>query len=154
LLCAITHINSICKEYNINNGSLMLGCDGISALQCISNEFHQKSTLKHFNIINSIKHSIKCCPLNWNFIHIPGHQDDFTHFDDLSRSAQLNIISDSMAKSKLNEMIQRPRWHTQRPQHLPHEKVEIYWRNGKQVQSKITSTLTKTPTKTHPDQIH
>jgi hypothetical protein len=76
--------------------------------------------------MNSIKNSIGASPLHWKFTHILGHQDDYTHFDDLPRLAQLNVLIDNMAKNKLHAMLNRPRWDNNRPQHLPHEHIKIY----------------------------
>jgi hypothetical protein len=147
ILAVITNVNRLCKRFNILNGGLTIGCDGVGAIRSICNPYIYRSQHKHFDIVTSIKRTIAASPLHWQFIHIKGHQDDYTHFDDLSRVAQLNVLTDDIAKVTLTEMINRHNWNRQRPQHLPYETIEIYWRNKHRQCLKICSSLTKSLTR-------
>jgi hypothetical protein len=145
ILGIITHVNYLCKRHNIQAGSIKIGCDGLGAIQSVCSGIHAKSSFKHFDIINSITKSIQNSPLHWNFFHIKGHQDDFLTFDQLDRPAQLNTIVDDSAKNKLSSLLQQqPPQH--RPQHLPHEDVEVYWTNNRFIKTKISSLLVRTLT--------
>lgn len=125
---------------------MTIGCDRIGAIQSITNDQICKSSQKHFNIIRSIKSSMKKSNITWTFRHIKGHQDDFFHYDNLSRDAQLNVCTDNMAKDKLKHMIQSDNWERRRPQHLPMEHIEVYWTNKQLLRIKICSNLQKTLT--------
>jgi hypothetical protein len=142
----ISHANKLCKRFNILQGGLTIGCDGIGAICSICNTYTYTLANKHFDIINSIKQSIANSPLHWKFINIKGHQDNYTHFDDLTRLAQFNVLTDNIVKAKLTSMINRNKWSRQRPQHLPFETIEIYWRNKHHSRLKISSSIAKSLT--------
>jgi hypothetical protein len=146
ILGIISHVNRICTNNQIDHGTITIGCDGIGAIQLVNNDYFCKSSQKHYDIIKSIKSSIYVSPIKWKFRHIKGHQDDYTHFDNLDRLSQLNVLTDTMAKRKLQDMLQSDTWDRDRPQQLPHEKVEVYWTHGQQANTKICSTLQKTIT--------
>jgi hypothetical protein len=146
ILGVITHIHKICSQHDIHNGSVTVCCDGIGAIQRICSGGLSRSSHKHFDIINSIKLSIRHSPLHWRFKHVKGHQDDVQHFDDLDRAAQLNTLADSLAKNKLNLLLQQEPRLRRRPQHLPYEQIEIYWTDNRFKRSKISSCMVKTLT--------
>jgi hypothetical protein len=146
ILGTVTHLNKLCVQHQVERGSVTVGCDGIGAIQSICNDFRHTSAHKHYDIINSIKTSISQSPLHWTFMHIKGHQDDFTHFDHLSRPVQLNTIVDSIAKHSLSTMLQYQHWNRYYPQHLPYEGIEVYWIDSQHMQVKVNSCLRKTLT--------
>jgi hypothetical protein len=143
ILGTITHLNKLCIQHQIDRGSITIGCNGIGAIQSICNDFRYISAHKHYNIISSIKASISQSPLHWKFIHVKGHQDDLTHFDNLSHPAQLNTIIDSMAKHTLSTMLQHQHWNRYLPQYLPYEHIEVYWSDSKHKIVKVNSCLRK-----------
>jgi hypothetical protein len=146
LLGIISHINRFCSQHNVHHGTISVGCDGIGALQATKTTYTVTSSHKHFDLICSIKNSIKHSPLSWQFFHVKGHQDNYTHYDDLSREAQLNVQADDLAKGTLHRLLQTPGWSDNRPQHLPYKNIEIYWTNKHMVKEKIYSNLKKTLT--------
>jgi hypothetical protein len=146
ILGTISHVHKLCAHYDIDSGSITVHCDGEGAMQRICSPHPCKSAHKHFDIINSIKLSIKNSPLHWKFKHVKGHQDDYLQFDELDRPAQLNTIVDTLAKDKLTTLLLPQHRNRRRPQHLPHESVEIYWTNERHHRHKISSSLVKTLT--------
>jgi hypothetical protein len=146
ILGIITHLNHLCNLHNIREGSITIGCDGVGAIQSVCSNHYLKTSAKHFDIINSIKMSIRKSPLHWRFIHIKGHQDDLLPFELLDHLAQLNTMADELAKKKISSLLlQNPP--LPRPQHLPHESVEVCWINNRFVKQKISSCLVRTLTK-------
>ncbi len=137
----ISHVNKICTTNQINHGSITIGCDGIGAIQSVNNNYFCKSSHKHYNIIKSIKSSMNASNINWEFRHIKGHQDDYTHFDNLDCLSQLNVLTDRMAKHRLHNMLQSDTWEQGNPQHLLFETIEVYWTNSQLSCTKICSTL-------------
>jgi hypothetical protein len=105
ILGIISHIHKLCDDHDIQEGSVTICCDGIGAIQRICSDYLSKSFHKHFDIINSIKISIRPSPLHWKFMHVKGHQDDYKLSNDLDRPAQLNTIADNIAKAKLTSLL-------------------------------------------------
>jgi hypothetical protein len=147
ILGIITHINKICNTNNIRRGGIEIGCDGQGALNAIqSNHLITKSTWKHFDIIKSIRHSMKQSTLNWTLCHVKGHQDDDTEYNQLNRWAQLNVLVDKMAKEKLSTDLPNIATIRQRPFYLPFETCGIYWYDRRTCGFKICSELRRTLT--------
>lgn len=106
---AISTVNSICQKYNITEGSITCGCDGKSALEALVStqvlSLHEEGKkhldIKQFDVIHSIQSLLKASPLTWKFGHVYGHQDKFVEEENLDIWAQINILSDSIAKGFL-----------------------------------------------------
>jgi hypothetical protein len=66
ILGMILHIDKICKEHNIREGEIEIGCDGLGALNAI--EFNVpliRSSWKHFDLITSIRRLMHQSPIQW-----------------------------------------------------------------------------------------
>jgi hypothetical protein len=146
LLGIITHVNALCQQHNINQGQITIGCNGKGAIQSSISHIHCTLSYKHFDLISSIQSSIAHSKIKWNFQHIKGHQDDILQYEELTRMEQFNVATDHMAKTELTNMLSNPNWERRRPQNLPYEHVEVFWKNQSNSSIKISSCLTKTLT--------
>ena len=77
ILGAILHANDLCTQFNIESGIAELHCDGQGAIDVVS-YLHSSTnpSRKHFDLIHSITTAINDSPLQWEFKHVRGHQDD------------------------------------------------------------------------------
>jgi hypothetical protein len=58
LLGIISHINQLCRIYNVQDGIITIGCDGQGAIETIQAYSKCTSSYKHFDLISSIHASI------------------------------------------------------------------------------------------------
>ena len=106
----ITHVATLCDEHNIPNPSIEIACDGLSALENISQGIKAKSKTKqkHYDIIAYAKEMMSKSKVKWTFRHVYGHRDDIT--SELTIWEQLNVMADSLAKEywDLNKFVYEP----------------------------------------------
>ena len=96
---AVSAVNLICQVFRVESGAITAACDGESALNYVfdwENKFLRSST-PHLDLIAATRHLIKISPVQWNYRHVKGHQDDFA--GPLDRWATLNVEMDSLAKA-------------------------------------------------------
>ena len=68
---------TICNINNITEGSIEVGCDGLSALkQALAHDDDVDPTKQHFDVISAIRQLKASSPIKWTTRHILGHQDD------------------------------------------------------------------------------
>ena len=104
---AMLHLYQYCQLGNITSGSILIHCDGLSAIQAINRAPAKVSTAKkNFDLLNSIISLRLKLPLKITLEHIQGHQDLGTAYHKLSTLAQLNILADDLAKSKATQSLQ------------------------------------------------
>ena len=145
ILAAISYINAICHEFSIHDGTILLGCDGKEALNCII--FHEptgiiKSQQKHFDLLTSISHSLQVTTMKWNTTHVKGHQDDLVPYRQLDRLAQLNVQADKLAKRRLTQELQQP--YIQFSTEVPFDHCKILRRDNQGILQRISTNLNKT----------
>ncbi len=58
--------------------------------------------VKHADLVQVILTTQCLCPIQLEFQYVTGHQDEFTHFEDLPPLAQLNVQANHMAKQALH----------------------------------------------------
>ena len=90
-------LEAICSINKIQNGRIILGCDGRGALEKIQ---HRTSTLsaKHFDYITSIKSILSSLPIKVTFVHVTGHADKKIPLHQLSPLERMNVQVDTLAK--------------------------------------------------------
>ena len=90
-------LEAICSTNKIQNGRIILGCDGRGALEKIQ---HRTSTLsaKHFDYITSIKSILSSLPIKVTFVHVTGHADKKIPLHQLSPLERMNVQVDTLAK--------------------------------------------------------
>jgi hypothetical protein len=96
----MTVIDKFCAYYHITEGSIVLGCDGKSALETALG----KGTLlfqdiPSFDLVAAIMRLHRNSPLSWTAKFVKGHQDDAGQ--ELDTWAQRNVLMDLGAKQHL-----------------------------------------------------
>eukprot|EP00957_Ditylum_brightwellii_P070376 5346898-Ditylum_brightwellii.AAC.1 len=96
----ITQITQqVCRLHNITEGSIIVACDCLKALQKVmSTETSFSPLSSQLDIISVIDTAINGSPLIWKWHHIKGHQDDYVGL--LDQWATFNIECNVAAKSK------------------------------------------------------
>ena len=100
ILGILTVISILCKHYSITQGAIILGCDGLSALQRIVLKIKERYSpnRKHNEIISLALYLKAILPIEIKVTQILGHQDEYVAFENLTRLEQMNIIMDAVAK--------------------------------------------------------
>lgn len=98
----VAFANQWCSLHDITEGSIEIGCDGISALEAIYLPNVVTSKTKHFDLITSTRQLLARSPLTWKHRHVHGHQDEVLG-QHLDRWAKLNIEMDIAAKAYWEE---------------------------------------------------
>jgi hypothetical protein len=127
LLGTILTVNAICTSNNITEGSITAKCDGEGIIKLLQ-WLHPitKNSRKHFDLLLAIQRAVEVSPLQWQFTHLAGHQDDHTDYSQLDRWAQLNILVDLEAKKKLTTILRD----NNRQGHnisIPYNKCTVSW---------------------------
>ena len=106
LIGVVRHMNLICRQYNIQQGNIELGCDGLEAFNVASRYTYDLTTrIKHFDLVSTLHQLIKQSPLTWQFRHVKGHQDDDLSIEDIDAWGKMNITADLYAKNRLQHAI-------------------------------------------------
>ena len=76
LYALATMVHVLCEHHHIDQGSVEIACDGLSALnQCAKLDANPQPKAPHFDIIAATRAVMNRCPIKWTFRHIYGHQD-------------------------------------------------------------------------------
>ncbi len=114
----------LCEFFNITQGSIELGCDGLSALD---KAFNYVSIINiedsNYDLLLTIRNLWAYSPLTWKFCHVKGHQDDHSSHEKLDRWAKLNVEMDSRAKRHIEIAKRSPRHYM-----LVHEPWSIWYK--------------------------
>jgi hypothetical protein len=101
LYCIAIVVKAICEAFHITQGSVAIGCDGITALQnCTNEKWRMRMSQADLDMIVATRKVMSECPIDWVAEHVKGHQDDVRNAV-LDRRAQLNIYADKQAKGHL-----------------------------------------------------
>jgi len=132
VILAIT--NQLCDYYGITEGSIEIGCDGLSALQTsLDQEPYLTSDISNYDMIGAIYHMRKTSKVTWTYRHVKGHQDD--NGVDLDVWAQQNVTMDARAKKHLSTAQSTPRHHN-----IKGEPWQL-WVEGRKITSKIQESI-------------
>jgi hypothetical protein len=99
-------ISAVCSK--IAEGVITLGCDNNKGGVTRSNGDWLKvnQNTRHADRIRAIRRlKDTSLPIQVSFVHIGGHQDDTTAFQELPRLAQLNVEMDYNTKARLRSLI-------------------------------------------------
>jgi hypothetical protein len=129
-------VNKLCEFFNVDSGSLELGCDGQSALD---KAFNQVSILQvgdsNYDMLFAIRSLWALSPIKWKFRHIMGHQDDHVALDKLDRWAKLNIEMDKRAKQHIHIAQRSPR------HYMIYAEPWSVWSHGKKIVTDFSDTI-------------
>jgi hypothetical protein len=129
-------VKHICQFFNIQSGSIELGCDGESAIDKV---FNYVAIIRmedsNYDLLHSIKTLWAHSPLHSTFRHIKGHQDDHTPVELLDQWARLNIEMDDKAKKYMPIAKRSPRHHS------IFSEPWCVWAQGKKILTNWTNTL-------------
>ena len=104
LLAIVSQLKLLVQEHNIDTGKCILGCDGLEALRQSSHGHPEWISIcnKQSDILSATVKTINTLPIHLSPIHIKGHQDKLTPYQDLDRLARMNIDMDIAAKQELS----------------------------------------------------
>lgn len=104
----IAVMKKFCEYYDILDGSIELGCNGMCALELVFDKGTQLfKDVPSFDLVAAILRLKKESLLAWTPRFVKGHQDEDTN--DLDLWAEQNILMDSWAKQHLPDARRRPR---------------------------------------------
>jgi hypothetical protein len=88
------------------HGTIIIGCDGLSALNKarLESDFSNPNE-PQFDIITSIRQIRQQSAAEWQWRHIKGHQDDVRPIHDLDQWSQWNIAMDAAAKAHWSKTV-------------------------------------------------
>lgn len=132
-------VEAIYKIYDIQEGRIILGCDGQGAITRIQHDRISLSS-SNFDYASAIRSVLSQLPLHIDYMHVKGHADKHTPLENLSVVEIMNIWADKMAK-RCNSTIYDDALLANLP--LKGEFGPIKLPNG-QNQTKITSAFRKT----------
>lgn len=95
----ISVINALVEYYEIQQGSVVLACDNLGAINITSYDSGGVNPVScaQFDLVMAIQ-SLKLSKIQWNHVHVDGHQDDNKDHV-LSAIERLNVEMDSQAKA-------------------------------------------------------
>ena len=110
LLGIATLIELLCEFFDIQQGSVEVACDGLSALNEVFDLRRRVSTkTPHFDLVVATRRIIqRSNQLTWFYRHVSSHQDDLRELEDLNRWETLNVEVDDAAKIHLREDYDKP----------------------------------------------
>jgi hypothetical protein len=97
MYAVILLVKEICKLHGVEEGSIKVYCDNVTALEIFDSDYLPNPKRKNFDLVSacwSLKNSV---PVFWESEHIKGHQDTAIPYQMLSRQAQLNVEMDKIA---------------------------------------------------------
>jgi len=132
VILAIT--NQLCEYYDIQEGAIEIGCDGLSALQT-SFDYgpHLSYDISNYDLIGAIYHMRKMSKVSWTYRHVKGHQDKTS--SDLDEWATQNVRMDTLAKQHLSSARRAPRHYN-----IAGEPWQL-WVEGKKITSRIQERI-------------
>ena len=97
LAAIITYVTSLVTINNLQNVTIEVACDGISALQNVFDEWNTKikTTMKHYDVIAYARSVKSQSAVKWSSRYVYGHQDKVS--TDLSIWERLNVVVDKIA---------------------------------------------------------
>ena len=123
ILALIRAVHTSCGSITSGRGRVEVGCDCLSAITIITQEWEPKPTATlQGDLVYSIRRAIRHSNISWTFRHVRGHQDDGAGLAELDGWARMNIDMDAAAKEAWDETRQQPK---KRDENVPW-RVEIY----------------------------
>jgi hypothetical protein len=136
ILSILVLIKHLCEVHNISDGSIEVGCDGLSAL---NRAFSYVSIINadepSYDLLAAIQHYWKFSPISWKIRHVKGHQDDHKSIDQLDRWSRLNVEMDQLAKGYISTAKNAPR------HFAVHSEPWSLWVHDKKISSELSNTI-------------
>ena len=104
LIALLTVISSLAATYSITSGAITIACDNISAINKVDDMLSNPAlyciapSAKEYDLLLVIQDLLISLPIHMIPVHVKGHKDDTTDWDDLTFQQQLNIECDRSAK--------------------------------------------------------
>ena len=141
ILLGLQMIYDLEKRFTSTYRSIIVSVDNDSALQqSIVYDDPIDTTYQHYDMlisIRSIRHEIRT-PITFQYVE--GHRDDTVPYTQLTRTEQLNVECDTIAKTirsnsaTIHDLTP--------PLHLPHERISL-WHNHSKIYSKYNHHLAR-----------
>jgi len=94
---AILCVNAICLHHNVTQGSITVACDNINSLRPFKPEYLFDPRDKNLDLMQAVWASVQQSPIDWNPVHVHGHQDRKVK-DSHRRLSALNCEMNAQAK--------------------------------------------------------
>lgn len=144
ILSGILHICKTLRFYPNVTGKVKYGCDGKGAVSAINDRYTiTEINRKNADIITAIWKLTNASPIEWEFYHLHGHQDDNVSFQDLPRDAQLNVLADAAAKQHCNLLMENQQHTTAYTPWLPYQRHRTH-HYGKLISGEYKETIRTT----------
>ena len=103
MLGLLEELYNICLDRNVTRGKCTIYCDGLSALQMVEKLNRDSLSTRHLScsLLSACVAHKELIPVQLQFTHVKGHQDDNVNIDELSVPAQINVLMDGLAKDLL-----------------------------------------------------
>ena len=102
-------VSALCEYGKLSSGKILIGCDcekGVDlAASTVPNISLQR---KHVDLIRAIRRICASLPIDVQFFHLEGHQDDHKSVSLLDRPSQLNVMMDDTAKTLVDRLAAQP----------------------------------------------
>ena len=108
LLGVVTLVDILCKTHNLHQGSIEVALDNKSAHDAVFERGRPHAGQKAYDLILSIKRTLKQIPIQVKSRHVFGHQDEVKPRRNLSRWETLNCTVDQVAKRILRRIRKQP----------------------------------------------
>ena len=144
-------VKCVCDYRQITRGHILIGCDGLGALQRIQKKPSLSSN--HFDYVSAIQNLVKDLPISYRFTHVKGHLDDSIDLDHLSIVEKMNVHADILAKQANNQTFDFTHIETL-PLYKEYGPINIHSSSqSKKISSTINKSLyaklTKSPTRSY-----
>jgi hypothetical protein len=134
IYAVLTVTNKLCKFFQIKDGRITLGCDGLSALNVsMTEEPSLASDIPNFDLVAAIYNRRRVSTLEWDIKFVKGHQDNCSSSYDIW--AWLNEQMDLLAKQHMKYALNAPRHYSVK------EEPWQLWVAGRKITGKIQQSI-------------
>ena len=107
ILGILHHLQQLCNKHRLQQGSITVACDGLSALQQATRKDIDKLSCRNqqSDLLSSCTKIISTLPITIQPEHVKGHQDDIMNYT-LSRTERMNVSMDFLAKATVEFFLQ------------------------------------------------
>jgi hypothetical protein len=100
-------VKEICLLHKIQSGKITVCCDNTTALEIFDHDYLPNPKKPNFDLVSSCWSIKKSSPIQWEAVHVKGHQDRQTPIQELPRKARLNVEMDRVASAYWIHLISR-----------------------------------------------
>lgn len=101
LLGAIMFTKYVCAKWEVQSGSVTIGCDCKGALALVRTNRVINSQWNSYDLLSRITKEIKKSGIIFQFVYVQGHQDSKKKWEDLDDWEMANVHADLLAKQYL-----------------------------------------------------